>query len=85
MYLLGNLPFFKTHVNCFMTGDDSLCAVLSQVHVVGEGPGAALCFEVSLYPISKLLTGTKRLASKGALFLSPSDVYIRSFLYFILQ
>ena len=60
-------------------------AVLSQVHVVGEGPGAALCFEVSLYPISKLLTGTKRLASKGALFLSPSDVYIRSFLYFILQ
>ena len=26
MYLLGNLPFFKIHVNCFMTQDDSPCA-----------------------------------------------------------
>ena len=24
MYLLGNLPFFKTHVNCFVAGDDSI-------------------------------------------------------------
>ena len=23
MYLLGNLPFFKIHVNCFMAQDDS--------------------------------------------------------------
>ena len=26
MYLLGNLPFFKIHVNCFVTQDDSPCA-----------------------------------------------------------
>ena len=26
MYLLGNLPFFKIHVNCFMAWDDSLYA-----------------------------------------------------------
>ena len=26
MYLLGNLPFFKIHVNCFMDRDDSPCA-----------------------------------------------------------
>ena len=26
MYLLGNLPFFKIHVNCFMAGQDSPCA-----------------------------------------------------------
>ena len=26
MYLLGNLPFFKIHVNCFMAGHDSPCA-----------------------------------------------------------
>ena len=26
MYLLGNLPFFKIHVNCFMAQDDSPCA-----------------------------------------------------------
>ena len=25
MYLLGNLPFFKIHVNCFMIKDDLLC------------------------------------------------------------
>ena len=26
MYLLGNLPFFKIHVNCFMAQGDSPCA-----------------------------------------------------------
>ena len=26
IYLLGNLPFIKIHVNCFMTQDDSPCA-----------------------------------------------------------
>ena len=26
MYLLGNLPFFKIHVNLFIAWDDSLCA-----------------------------------------------------------
>ena len=26
MYLLGNLPFFKIHVNRFMSWDDSPCA-----------------------------------------------------------
>ena len=26
MHLLGNLPFFKIHVNCFMAQDDSPCA-----------------------------------------------------------
>ena len=26
MYLLGNLPFFKIHVNCFKGQDDSPCA-----------------------------------------------------------
>ena len=25
-YLLGNLPFFKIHVNCFMARDDAPCA-----------------------------------------------------------
>ena len=26
IYLPGNLPFFKIHVNCFMAPDDSPCA-----------------------------------------------------------
>ena len=31
IYLLGNLPFVKIHVNCFMAQDDSPCAnVLSK-------------------------------------------------------
>ena len=45
MYLLGNLPFFKVHVNCFMAGDDSPCAPSClKMRVVGEGPDATLCF-----------------------------------------
>ena len=27
MYLLGNLPFFKAHVHCFMARDDLPCAI----------------------------------------------------------
>ena len=43
MYLLGNLSFFKFHVNCFMAGDDSPCApCYLKMHVVGEGPDAIL-------------------------------------------
>ena len=42
IYLLGNLPFFRIHVNHFMSGDDSPAANLISVHVVGEGPGAIL-------------------------------------------
>ena len=38
VYLLGNLPFFKIHVNCFMTPDDSPGAKI----IMGEGPGAIL-------------------------------------------
>ena len=37
IYLLGNLPFFKIHVNHFMAWDDSPAA-----NVAGEGPGAIL-------------------------------------------
>ena len=41
-YLLGNLPFFKIHVNHFMARDDSSGANVISMHVVGEGPGAIL-------------------------------------------
>ena len=40
IYLLGNLPFFKIHVNHFMARDDSPAASVISMHVVGEGPGA---------------------------------------------
>ena len=42
MYLLGNLPFFNIHVNCIMTGDDSLCVSAISNACVGERPGATL-------------------------------------------
>ena len=42
IYLLGNLPFLKIHVNHFMAWDDSPAANVISMHVVGEGPGAIL-------------------------------------------
>ena len=42
IYLLGNLLFFKIHVNHFMARDDSPAANVISMHVVGEGPGAIL-------------------------------------------
>ena len=42
MYLPGNLPFFKIHVNQFLAWDDSPAAHVISMHVVGEGPGAIL-------------------------------------------
>ena len=42
IYLLGNLPFFKIHVNHFMAGDYSPAANVISMHVVGEGPGVIL-------------------------------------------
>ena len=42
IYLLGNLPFFKIHVNHFMAWDDSPAANVISMHVAGEGPGAIL-------------------------------------------
>ena len=42
IYLPGNLPFFKIHVNHFMAQDDSPAAHVISMHVVGEGPGAIL-------------------------------------------
>ena len=51
LYLLGNLPFFKIHVNQFMAQANSPCAnVISKIHDVGEGPGVTLSFDT--FPFS---------------------------------
>ena len=42
MYLPGNFPFFKIHVNQFLAPDDSPAAHVISMHVMGEGPGAIL-------------------------------------------
>jgi len=42
IYLPGNLPFFKIHVNHFMARDDSPAVNVISMHVAGEGPGAIL-------------------------------------------
>ena len=45
IYLLGNLSFFKIHVNHFMARDKCQCYL--KIHVVGKGPGASLNFRIS--------------------------------------
>ena len=42
IYLLGNPPFFKIHVNHFMARDDSPGANVISMHVVGKEPRALL-------------------------------------------
>ena len=42
IYLLGNLPFFKIHVNRFTAQDDSTNPNAISMHVVSKGPGAIL-------------------------------------------
>ena len=53
LYFLGNLPFFKMHVNCFMAGDDSPCAILSQNVCCGRGAWCnTLCLRHFFYLIA---------------------------------
>ena len=40
MYLFGNLPFFKIHVNHFVTRDNSPGATVISMYLVDEGPAA---------------------------------------------
>ena len=89
-FLFSNLGLIMAQqtsipVDCFMAGGwYTLCFPISKVHIAGEGPGetpsALTCLS---YPTSSFLNDIKHLAktSKGALFLSPSDVYVRSFPY----
>ena len=42
IYLLGNLPFSKIHVNRFMAQDDSPGDTGISMYLVGEGPAAIL-------------------------------------------
>ena len=52
LYLLGNLPFFKIHVNHFVARDKlTWCQGYLKMHVVGEGPGA-IPFSFETFPFS---------------------------------
>ena len=56
IYLLGNLPFFKVHVNHFMAQDSSSCAsVISMSMLWVRAWYQSLSFENSLSLISSLL------------------------------
>ena len=84
MCLLGNLPFFKIHVNRFMAQDNSPCAnVISKCMLWVRGLVLLQVLRHFLFLISSLLIGIYILlkASRRALFLPPSDVYVRSFVY----
>ena len=84
IYLRGNLPFVKIPLNCFMAWHDSPCAKVTSKYILwvrGLMPPWGLRHFLSL--IKSLLIAYNILlkSSTGALFLLPSDVYIRSFLY----
>ena len=82
--MLGNLPFFKIHVNRFMAQDNSPCAnVISKCMLWVRGLVLLQVLRHFLFLISSLLIGIYILlkASRRALFLPPSDVYVRSFVY----
>ena len=54
------------------------------MHLMGEGPDAILSFKTFLSFINSLLvTNIQLKTSRGALFLPPSDAYVRSFLYLL--
>ena len=55
IYLPGNLPFFKTHVNHFMAQDDSPATNVISMHVVGDRPGAIHSLRHCLSFLSRLL------------------------------
>ena len=68
-----------------MARDDSCFANDLKMHIVGERTGAILSFETLLSLISSQLVAIwfllKNSRGGGALSLSLSDVYVRSFLY----
>jgi len=53
-YLLGNLSFFRIHVDRFMAGMTHLVQCYLQMRVAGEGPGATLSFETSAFSNAQL-------------------------------
>jgi len=73
------------HVHCFMARDDRPCAILSQKCILWERGlvqlpqprGVSLIWLAAGYQTWNALPKT----SEQALFLSPSDVYVRSFPY----
>ena len=73
------------HVSCFLSGDDRHPAILSQKCMLRERGlvklpqpgGVSFIWLEALQQTENALLKT----SKGALFLSPSDVYVRSFPY----
>ena len=83
IYLLESLPFFKIHANRFMAGMTHLLPMLSQNACCGWGAWCHWVLRHLLSLINSLLIGYNTLlkASRGALFLPPLDVYVRSFLY----
>ena len=82
IYLLGNLPFYKIHVNRFMAWDDSPDAkVISCNACCGWGDWCHWVLRDFFSLVDSLLIGRVLKESRGAIFLPPSDVCVRSFLY----
>ena len=85
-YLHGDLPFFKIHVNHFMAQDRPFGAKIIPKYILwvrGLVPfwvlrHSFLSLTDCWWPYNIQLK-----TSRGALFLPPSDAYVRSFLYLL--
>ena len=83
-YLYGDLPFFKIQVNHFMAQDKPFGAKIIPkciLWVRGLVPFWILRHSFLSLTDCLWLYNIQLKTSRGALFLLPSDVYVRSFLY----
>ena len=86
IYLFRNLPFFKIHVNCFMAQDESPGAKIIPKCILwmrGLVPFWVLRHSFLFLTDCEWLYNIQLKTSREALFLPPSDAYVRSFLYLL--
>ena len=85
-YLYGDLPFFKIQVNHFMAQDEPFgVKIITKciLWVRGLVPFWVLRHFFLSLTDCQWLYNIQLETSRGALFLTPSDAYVRSFLYLL--
>ena len=85
-YLYGDLPFFKIQVNPFMAQDKPFGAkIIPKCTLWARGLVPFYVLRHSFLSLTYCwwLYNIQLKTSRGALFLPPSDAYVRSFLYLL--
>ena len=84
--ICGNLPFYKVQVNHFMAWDESSAVkIIPKCILWVRGLVPFWVLRQSFLSLTDCwwLYNIQLKTSMGALFLSPSDAYVRSFLYLL--